>query len=81
MQPEESPYPVAHQDPPLEPAPIATTLVSVLVFIVAIVGGVVLIVGKSSLNFQEYVTAVTGLAVASGLLGIGRGIAAAAKKR
>lgn len=56
--------------------PWMTICVVFIVVIVAIVGGVVVIVDSSSLSFQEYVTLLTGLAVGSGLLGIGRGIAA-----
>lgn len=56
--------------------PWMTICVVGIVFIVAVVGGVVVITDPASLSFQEYVTVLTGLAVASGLLGIGRGIAA-----
>lgn len=56
--------------------PWMTICVVFIVFIVAIVGGVVVIVSPDHLSFQEYITLLTGLAVGSGLLGIGRGIAA-----
>lgn len=56
--------------------PWMTICVVAIVFIVAVVGGVVVITNPETLSFDQYVTVLTGLAIGSGLLGIGRGIAA-----
>jgi type IV secretory pathway VirB2 component (pilin) len=45
---------------------------TLLVVVFALVGGVVLLIGESSLNFEEYITRVLA---AGAVLGIGRGIA------
>lgn len=59
----------------LDKLPVATLIVVVL----AIVGGVDIVVdGKLSPDFREYAEKI---GVAAGLLGIGRGVAAAGKRR
>lgn len=58
----------------LDRLPIATLLVAVITILVAVVGGIVTLTNPSGLSFEEYVTLMTGLAGANGLLGIGRGI-------
>lgn len=55
----------------------ATVLVVALVVIVALAGAVVAVVNAAgdsgSFSFQDYVNTLVGAAVATGLLGIGRG--------
>jgi dipeptide/tripeptide permease len=58
----------------LDKLPWATILGGLIVFVAAVVGAVVVIVGKSSLNFQDYVNALSKLAVGVGLVAVGRGI-------
>lgn len=55
--------------------PWMTICVVAIVLIVTIVGGIVVITNPQTLSFDQYVTVLTGLAIGSGLLGIGRGIA------
>lgn len=57
----------------------ATVIVVALVTIVAAAGAVVVITNPQTLDFQHYVDVLVGAAVATGLLGIGRGHAAAAQ--
>lgn len=62
--------------------PWATVLTALATLVVVIVGGVVVIFGEpGALSFQDYVKDLTGLGVANGLLGIGRGIRSGAKFR
>lgn len=57
--------------------PWATIITGALVLIVAVVGGLVVLIGDDgALTFTNYIQAIVGLAVACGLLGVGRGIAA-----
>jgi len=62
-----------------EKVPWATISAGLIVVIAAIVGGVVVIVGESSLNFSDYVDALSKLAVGVGLVAVGRGINKAGK--
>jgi hypothetical protein len=56
------------------------TVVLVTFFLLAAVGGLVVVVSRpDTLSFQDYLTLMTGLAGALGLLGIGRGVKAAGK--
>lgn len=60
--------------------PWATALTFTVTLIVAVVGGVVVIFGDpGALTFENYIKDLTGLGVANGLLGIGRGIRANGK--
>lgn len=61
--------------------PWATACLVALTLIVAIVGGAVVIIGNSELNFEDYVKTLGAFAVGLGLLGIGRGIRANGKFR
>lgn len=58
----------------MEHVPWATISAGLIVVIAAVAGGVVVIVGKSSLNFSDYVDALSKLAVGVGLVAVGRGI-------
>jgi hypothetical protein len=57
--------------------PIATILTAVLVLVIALVGGVETILNPQVLGFESYVKALSAAAVASGVLGLGRGTHAA----
>ena len=59
--------------------PWATVMTVLVTLIVAVVGGIVVIVNPDALSFKDYVQTLTGLGVANGLLGIGRGIRANGK--
>lgn len=63
----------------LSTANIATLLVAILVTIGAVVGGVVCIANPDTLSFDQYLSALSKFAIGVGLLGIGRGVAAAGK--
>ena len=65
----------------LDTSNVATILVAVLVLIVAGVGGAVVIVHPDTLSFKQYVDALTALAVAVGILGVGRGLAKRGRAR
>jgi hypothetical protein len=67
-------------DQKLSNANVATLLVIALAVIVGVAGEVVTIVNPDSLSFDEYIKTLAGVAGASGLLGIGRGILAGAKQ-
>jgi hypothetical protein len=55
--------------------PWATAIIAVIAFIIVVVGGGVVMFGSSgSLTFDRYLTDLERLAVAVGILGIGRGI-------
>jgi hypothetical protein len=59
----------------------ATVFGGLIVTIAAVAGGVVVIVGKSSLDFSEYVNDLSKLAVGVGLVAVGRGIHNAGTKK
>jgi hypothetical protein len=59
--------------------PVATIATIALAAIVAVVGGVVTIVHPETLSFDQYVQALEGVVIGTGLLGIGRGVHAASK--
>lgn len=50
------------------------TVLTVLLVLIAAIGGIVLVV-MGDLSFESWIETMTGFAVATGLLGIGRGIA------
>lgn len=56
--------------------PWATIFTGVLIGIVAVVGGLVVVLGDGALSFEAYIDALKNLAIAAGVLGVGRGIAA-----
>jgi hypothetical protein len=60
--------------------PWATVFGGLIVFVAAIVGGVVVIVGSSSLNFAGYIDSLSKLAVGVGLVAVGRGVHSAGKE-
>jgi hypothetical protein len=53
----------------------ATTLVVALALLVALVGGVVVIINPATLDFQHYVDTLSKAIVGAGALAVGRGIA------
>lgn len=60
--------------------PWATAMTVMITLIVTLVGGAVVIWGDpGTLSFEKYVQVLTGLCVANGVLGIGRGIRANGK--
>lgn len=63
----------------LERAPVMTILVVIIAVMIGIVGGILVIVEPDTLSFDQYIRAMTGLSIGAGLLGIGRGHAAAAR--
>jgi hypothetical protein len=58
----------------LDKLPWATIFGGLIVLIAAGVGAIVVIVGKSSLNFDSYVGDLSKLAIGVGLVAVGRGI-------
>lgn len=58
----------------LDKLPWATIFGGLIVLIAAGVGALVVVVGKSSLNFDSYVDDLSKLAVGVGLVAVGRGI-------
>jgi type III secretory pathway component EscV len=58
----------------LDKFPWATILGGLIVLIAAVLGGVLVAIGKSSLNFDSYVSDLSKLAVGVGLVAVGRGI-------
>lgn len=56
-----------------------TLVLLLLVVIVALAGGVIVVVQPKTLTFPQYLDKMKEFAVALGLLGIGRGLPAAAK--
>lgn len=60
--------------------PWATAMTVIVTVIVALVGGGVVLWGDpGALSFEKYVEILTGLGVANGVLGVGRGIRANGK--
>jgi hypothetical protein len=59
--------------------PWGTMLGGLIVLLVAGVGGVIVIGWPETLSFQEYVNALSDLAVGVGLVTVGRGVAKAGK--
>lgn len=60
--------------------PWATVTTVIVTLVVAVVGGAVVIWGDpGALSFDDYVKTLTGMGIANGLLGIGRGIRANGK--
>ena len=57
----------------------ATVLVVAIAVIIVLVGGVVCITNPDTLSFDAYLKALIGAIVGTGLLGIGRGHAAASQ--
>lgn len=58
----------------LDKFPWATILGGLIVLIAAILGGILVAIGDSSLNFDSYVDDLSKLAVGVGLVAVGRGI-------
>jgi type III secretory pathway component EscV len=58
----------------LDKLPWGTILGGLIVVIAALVGGIIVVVGKSSLNFDSYVDDLSKLAIGVGLVAVGRGI-------
>jgi hypothetical protein len=58
----------------LDKLPWGTMLGGLIVLIAALVGGVLVAIGKSSLNFDSYVNDLSKLAIGVGLVAVGRGI-------
>jgi type III secretory pathway component EscV len=58
----------------LDQFPWATILGGLIVLIAAILGGILVALGNSSLNFDSYVNDLSKLAVGVGLVAVGRGI-------
>jgi 4-amino-4-deoxy-L-arabinose transferase-like glycosyltransferase len=58
----------------LDKLPWATILGGLIVLIAAVLGGVLVAIGNSSLNFDSYVNDLSKLAVGVGLVAVGRGI-------
>lgn len=58
--------------------PIATIVLAALAVIVAVVGGIIVVLGPQhgadGLTFNEYVDALSKFAIGVGLLGVGRGL-------
>jgi hypothetical protein len=65
----------------LDKLPVATILVAVITVLVGLVGGIVTVTNPDELAFTDYVTVMTGLAGANGLLGVGRGILGSSKAK
>jgi flagellar biosynthesis component FlhA len=59
--------------------PWGTILTAMIVAIVAVVGGIVVIVHEETLSFENYVQSLSDLAVGVGLVTVGRGVAKAGK--
>jgi hypothetical protein len=59
--------------------PWATILVGSIIVFVTVVGGVITIVQPSTLSFATYVNVLQKMVVGVGILGVGRGVAAAGK--
>ncbi|MGN6557056.1 MAG: hypothetical protein ACTHLH_03490 [Solirubrobacterales bacterium] len=58
----------------LDKLPWGTILGGLIVLIAAILGGVLVAIGHSSLNFDSYVNDLSKLAIGVGLVAVGRGI-------
>ena len=58
--------------------PVASIIVAALAVIAAFVGGAVVIIHPETLTFHEYLDALGVFAIGGGLLGVGRGVHAAA---
>ena len=58
----------------LDKLPWATIFGGLIVLIAAVLGGVLVAIGNSSLNFDSYVDDLSKLAVGIGLVSVGRGI-------
>jgi len=63
----------------MEQLPWATLFAGLLLVIVAVVGGVIVIVEPSTLSFGDYSNDLSKLAVGIGLVAVGRGVTAAGK--
>jgi choline-glycine betaine transporter len=63
----------------MEQLPWATLFAGLLLIIVAVIGGVVVIVEPKTLSFGDYSNDLSKLAVGIGLVAVGRGVTAAGK--
>lgn len=58
---------------------LVDVVVSAVVILVAAVGGIVVAIGRSDLDFAGYVNILSDLMIGVGLYGIGRGVVAGAR--
>jgi hypothetical protein len=65
---------------PLTHPSVATIMVGLLAALVILVGGIVCIVNPDVLNVSEYLRSLAYTSIGAGLLGIGRGLLAAARE-
>ena len=63
----------------MDNANAATIMVGIVLVIVAGIGGVITIVEPSTLSFKDYVDALEKIIIGIGILGVGRGLAAAGR--